>query len=179
LKDGPEGPSYFFVVLMIRVQCLKCAWRFAVEDAMRGRNDRCPQCATPVPVPRDSAEDAPAVPALARWGTFVKTPLSEIDDKLRPEFDRYLDALVAAVLPLNLFPPIGPGADLIVPVTLKTGGRASFTTLIQPGELMPDAAALAKLFAALFAVPAPVTRGPAAEATLVFAVRGGSGQLRT
>ena len=163
---------------MIRVQCPKCAWRFAVEEVMRGRQDRCPQCATPVSVPADPAADAPAVPAIARWGTFVKTPLAEIDDKLRPEFDRYLDALAAAVLPLNLFPPTGPGADLIVPVTLKTGGKADFTALVQPGELMPDQAALAKLFAALFAVRAPVTRGPAAEATLVFAVRGGSGHLQ-
>jgi hypothetical protein len=163
---------------MIRVQCPKCAWRFAVEEVMRGRTDRCPQCATPVPVPREPGGEAPAVPVLARWGTFLKTPLSETDDKLRPEFDRYLDSLAAAVLPLSLFPATGPGADLIIPITLKAGGKPEFSALVQPSELMPDPAALAKLFQALFAVRAPVTRGPAAQATLVFAVRGGSGQLQ-
>jgi len=129
-------------------------------------------------VPANSSEDIPEVPVVARWATLVKTPLSEIDDQLRPEFDRYLDALVVEVLRLNVFSPGGPGADLIIPVTLETGGRASFTTLVQPTDLMPDTAGLAKLFQALFAVKAPVTRGPNAEATLVFAVRGGSGQLR-
>jgi len=145
---------------------------------MRGRQDRCPQCATPVPVPINAAEDAPEVPVLARWATTVHTPLSEVDDHLRPEFDHYLNSLASEVLRLNLFGPVGPGAELIVPVTLETGGRASFTTLVQPTDLMPDTAGLAKLFHALFAVKAPVIRGPNAEATLVFAVRGGSGQLR-
>jgi hypothetical protein len=163
---------------MIRVQCPKCAWRFAVEDEMRGRADRCPQCATPVPVPRDPGGEAPAVPAIARRATLVRTPLWDADDKLRPEFDRYLDALAVAVLPLPLFDATGPGADLFIPITLKTGGKLDVSALVQPGDLMPDQSALAKLFAALFAVKAPVTRGPAAEATLVFAVRGGSGQLQ-
>lgn len=163
---------------MVRVQCPKCAWRFSVEEDMRGGIDRCPQCATPVPVPASPADEVGPVPVLARWGTFVRVPLSETDDRLRPDFERYLDALVAAVLPLDLFDPTGPGADLIVPVTLSTGGRGSFTALVQPGELFPDEAALGRLFAALFAVPAPITRGAAAEATLVFAVRGGSGLLR-
>src|SRR4051794_39511212 len=159
---------------MIRVQCPRCAWRFAVEDVMRGRADRCPKCATPVPVP---ADEAPPVPVLARFATVVRVPLSEIDDRVRPDFERYLDALAAVVLPLNLFDPAGPGADLLVPVTLDAGGRASFSALVQPGELMPDQASLATLFRTLFGVKAPVTRGPAAEATLVFAVRGGSGLL--
>ncbi len=163
---------------MIRVQCPRCAWRFAVEDDMRGRQDRCPQCATPVPVPLNVTEDAPAVPVIARWATLIRTPLSELDDRLRPEFDLYLNALAIEVLRLNIFPPSGAGADLIVPVTLETGGRASITALVQPTDLMPDPAALAVLFQALFAVRTPVTRGQSAEATLVFAVRGGSGQLR-
>ncbi len=144
---------------------------------MRGRQDRCPQCATPVPVPVNPSNDAPAVPVIARAATLVRTPLSETDDRLRPEFDQYLNTLVVEVLRLNIFAASGPGADLIVPVTLATGGRASFTALVQPTDLMPDTAALAELFRVLFAVRAPVTRGPAAEATLVFAVRGGSGQL--
>src|SRR5207244_7970552 len=103
---------------MVRVQCPKCAWRFAVEEEMRGRADRCPQCATPVPVPRDSGGEAPAVPVIARRATFVRTPLSDVDDKLKPEFDRYLDALAAAVLPLNLFDATGRGPDLFLPITL-------------------------------------------------------------
>jgi hypothetical protein len=51
------------------------------------------------------------------------------------------------------------------------------SALVNPGDQMPDAPALAVLFRALLAVKPPVTRGAAAEATLVFAVRGGSGQL--
>ncbi|MBA4187911.1 MAG: hypothetical protein C0467_07820 [Planctomycetaceae bacterium] len=145
---------------------------------MRGRQDRCPQCATPVPVPTNAAEDVPEVPIMARWATTVHTPLSEVDDQLRPEFDQYLNALASEVLRLNIFGSVGPGAELIVPVKLETGGRAGFTALVQPTDLMPDTAGLAKLFQALFAVKAPSTRGPTAEATLVFAVRGGSGQLR-
>jgi len=163
---------------MIRVQCPKCGWRFAVEEAMRGRQDRCPQCATSVAVPADPVGDASAVPVVARWGTFVNTPLSDVDDQLRPAFDRYLDALAAVVVPLTIFPAIGSGADLIVPVTLNTGGKAGFTAYVLPAETMLDPAALARLFQVLFAVPAPVTRGLAASATLVFAIRGGSGQLQ-
>jgi hypothetical protein len=163
---------------MIRVQCPRCAWRFAVEDEMRGRQDRCPQCATPVPVVANPDEGAPAVPTIAIWATIVRIPLSEADDQLRPEFDRYLTALGVEVRRLNVFAPNGPGADLIIPVTLDTGGRANFSAIVQPTELMLDTAGLAELFRALFAVRIPVTRGAAAEATLVFAVRGGSGQLK-
>jgi hypothetical protein len=163
---------------MIRVQCPRCAWRFAVEDDARGRQERCPQCAASVAVAADPAGDAPAVPTVARWGTFVSTPLSEVDDRLRPEFDRYLAALDAAVRTCDLFDPTGPGADLIVPVTLNPGGQPEFTAYVLPGDLMPEEPALAGLFRALFAVPAPATRGDAAQATLVFAVRGGSGQLQ-
>ncbi|MCE9562797.1 MAG: zinc-ribbon domain-containing protein [Planctomycetes bacterium] len=163
---------------MIRVQCPKCAWRFAVEDEMRGRQDRCPQCATPVPVATDAGGDAPEVPTVASWATLTRTPLSEIDDKLRPEFNNYLAALSAGVHRLNLFPVAGPGIDLIVLVTLGTGGKANFDVMTQPMEAMLDTAGLAELFRALFAVRTPATRGPAAEATLVFAVRGGSGQLQ-
>lgn len=162
---------------MIRVQCPRCAWRFAVEDVMRGRQDRCPQCATPVCVPADPAAEAPAVPVVARWATFVTVPPSEIDDRLRPEFDRYLEALAAAVLPLKLFAATGPGADLFVPVKLNAGARVDVSAVVNPGDQMPDAPALALLFQKLLAVKPPATRGPAAEATLVFAVRGGSGQL--
>jgi len=163
---------------MIRVQCPKCAWRFAVEDEMRGRQDRCPQCATPVAVAASPGEEAPAVPTIARWGTFLRTPLSETDDRLRPEFDRYLDALVVEVTRLKIYAPQGPGGDLIIPVTLETGGKASFSALMQPVEQMLDTPALTQLFQALMAVRAPVTRGPAGEATLIFAIRGGSGLLQ-
>jgi hypothetical protein len=163
---------------MIRLQCPKCAWRFAAEDNTRGRSERCPQCATPVPVATNPAGDAPAVPTIARWATFVNTPLSEVDDRLRPEFDRYLVALDTAVRTCDLFAPTGPGADLIIPVTLKTGGQPDFTSYFPPADQIPSEAALAAMFRALFAVPAPITRGPAAQATLIFAVRGGSGQLQ-
>lgn len=110
--------------------------------------------------------------------TIVKTPLSETDDRLRPEFDRYLVALDAAVRVCDLFAPTGPGADLLITVTLKTGGNADFVARVLPADQIPGQPALAALFRALMAVPAPVTRGAAAEATIIFAVRGGSGQLR-
>lgn len=163
---------------MIRVQCPKCAWRFAVEDEMRGRADRCPQCATPVPVSANPSNDAPAVPVISRAATVLRVPLSEVDDRLRPEFDQFLNSLAAEVLRTNLFAPAGPPADLLIPVTLSAGGRASFSALVQPGELLPDAATLAGLFQVLFAVRAPQIRGSAAEATLIFAVRGGTQQGR-
>jgi hypothetical protein len=137
---------------------------------MRGRHDRCPKCATSVPV----VADAPAVPAIARAATQLRVPLSEVDDRQRPQFDQFLDALAAAVLRLNLSAPEGPPADLYIPVTLNPGGRATLSALVDPGELMPEPAALAELFRVLFAVKPPVTRGPAAEATLVFAIRGGT-----
>ncbi|WP_439627922.1 hypothetical protein [Gemmata sp.] len=160
---------------MIRVQCPRCGHGFTVEDEMRGRQDRCPQCATPVPVPATAAGDAPAGAVLARVSTTVTVPLSDADADVRPEFDRYLAALAAQVERLSVFAPTGPAADLVIPVTLATGGRGSFTVLVNPSEQMPDTAGLAGVFQALFGVKPPVTRGPAAEATLVFAVRGGSG----
>jgi hypothetical protein len=163
---------------MIRVQCPKCAWRFAADDNLRGRSERCPQCATAVAIPASPASDAPAVPTIARWATFVNTPLSDVDDRLRHEFDRYLDALSTAVRACDLFAPTGPGADLLVPVTLHTGGKPEFTSYFLPAESIPREAAIAALFRALMAVPAPVTRGPAAQATIIFSVRGGSGQLQ-
>jgi ribosomal protein S27E len=159
---------------MIRVQCPRCGHGFIVEDEMRGRQDRCPQCATPVPVP--ATGDAPASSVVARVSTTVTVPLSDADADVRPEFDRYLDALAAHVERLTVFAPTGPAADLVIPVTLATGGRGSFTVLVNPSEQMPDTAGLAAVFQALFGVKPPVTRGPAAEATLVFAVRGGAGR---
>ena len=162
---------------MIRVQCPRCGHGFTVEDEMRGRQDRCPQCATPVPVPATGA--APAGAVVARVSTTVTVPLSDADADVRPEFDRYLAALAAQVERLSVFPPTGPAADLVVPVTLATGGRGSFTVLVNPSEHMPDTAGLAAVFQALFGVKPPVTRGPAAEATLVFAVRGGAGHPNT
>lgn len=159
---------------MIRVQCPRCGHGFAVEDEMRGKQDRCPECATPVPVPRTTPADA--APVVVLVSTTVTTPLSDADADVRPAFDRYLDALAAEVERRTVFAATGPGAELVVPVTLATGGKGSFTILVQPTDLMPDTAGLAGLFQALFGVKPPVTRGPAAEATLVFAVRGGSGK---
>lgn len=159
---------------MIRVQCPRCAHGFAVEDEMRGKQDRCPQCATPVPVPR-STGDASARAVVSRVSITVTRTLSDADADVRPAFDRYLDALAAEVERRNVFTLTGPGADLTIPVTLATGGKGSFTVLVHPTDLMPDTAGIAGLFQALFGVTPPLTRGPAAEATLVFAVRGGSG----
>ena len=157
---------------MVGVRCPKCGHEFAVEDAMRGRNDRCPRCAAAVPV----RAAGPGSAVLVRLPAVVRIPLSDADAPLKPEFDRYLDALAAVVLASDLFAADGPGAEYLVPVTLAPGGRPSFAALTVPGELMPDRSALAVLLAALFAVPAPQLRGTSAEATLMFAVRGGSGR---
>ena len=161
---------------MIRVQCPKCTSRFEVEDEMRGRGDRCPKCASLVPVPRESNQQAPVSRVITHAATIVKAPLSELDAELRPEFDRYLDALAGAVLSLKLFPVNGPGADFFITLTLHTGGKTDYSAVLEPGGQIPDPATLANLFAALFAVRAPVTCGPAAEVTIVFAIRGGSGR---
>jgi hypothetical protein len=150
---------------MIPVGCPRCGHRFAVEYEMRGRADRCPTCATPVPVPAD-------VPAVARTGTAVVIP--PYDPAARADFDRYLDTLAGAITRSEVFAPAGPGADLVVTVILD-GGRAGFDLAVTPADASPDAAGVAGLSAALFAVPVPAARG-GARAALAFAVRGGAGR---
>jgi hypothetical protein len=161
---------------VIRVKCPRCARGFAVEDAMRGRSDRCPQCATPVPVP---ASDRPPA-AVSRRGVVVEIPPPETH-RNRPDLDRYLDALAAAVEQTDLFPPTGPGADLFVPVKVKSGGKVDLSAYTDPGDLMPDSGELVRLFQALLAVPVPDVqlpdpRRPVVQVVLRFAVRGGTGR---
>jgi hypothetical protein len=153
---------------MIRVECPRCGHGFAVEDDLGGRSDRCPNCATAVRVPRSAAE----TPSEGAAAIHVTVPLEECDGELQAAFDCYLAALAAAVPALKLFPATGPGAELIIPVTLKPGGNPEFTAIVEPAEEMLDPPSLARLFAALFAVEPPATRGPAA-ATITFAIRGG------
>jgi hypothetical protein len=162
---------------MIKVQCRRCKWRFAVLDEMLGMTDRCPQCGEAMAISAQTT-NAPEPTAIVLWRTFILTEPSLVAQRIgKDALDRYLRSVDVGIRDLLAGMPRQGGADLTIKGALLPPGKLDCSLYMLPPAAMFNTETLRVIFQRLFALPVPPVQEGNVEFSIFFSLWGGSGLL--